>query len=340
MRKKILLWIFLGVLAALILWIVISILTSSGVWNVIFRNATAFDRNIPAPEFQGKSYERVAYSEVSPSDYLDLYVPDCEQPMPLLICVHGGGFVANDSQSRQATLMYQYFRANGYAVATINYRLAQEAQFPLPLSDVKAAVRFLRANAGQYGYDPERFAIWGESAGGYLAVMAAITDDGEYDMVPFIGEDPANPVSGKVDALIDFYGFLDFPYAGSDFAESGIPLWLNRITGGGDDTENSVVTMFLGKRLSELTAQELNEISSSYRAERLSKDRLKTYIAHGTVDITVAWKQSERFYDAMVKSQGVDAVEYHSMQNLKHADDRFYTPENLAPVKAFLEQVW
>ena len=187
--KKRILWAVLGLTAVLVLWMGISVLKSSGFWNVVLRNATAFNLKIEAPEFEGKTYEHVAYSEESQSDYLDLYVPWSEEPMPLLICVHGGGFVANDCQSRQAVLMYQYFRSKGYAVATVNYRLAQEATFPLPLSDVKAAVRFLRANASQYGYDPERFAIWGESAGGYLAVMAAVTGEEEYCMVPFIGED-------------------------------------------------------------------------------------------------------------------------------------------------------
>ena len=283
-KKKTVLTAVLALLAVLAIWIAISLITSGGFPNLLIRNATAFDRNIPDPGFTGKSYEKVPYSDASPTDYLDLYVPDSSEPMPLLICVHGGGFVYNDSQSRQAVLMYQYFRANGYAVATINYRLADEARFPLPLSDVKAAVRFLRANANQYGYDPDKFAIWGESAGGYLASMAALTEDGEYEDVKFIGEDALDGhVSGKVSALVDFYGILDFDKADSDFGEVGVPLWLPKLVGGGgNDEESSVVTQFLGRRISTLTQTELNEISPSCRASKLAPGSLKIYIEHGS----------------------------------------------------------
>ncbi len=95
----------------------------------------------------GNSYEKLQYSEVSENDYLDLYVPDSDEPMPMIVMVHGGGFVFNVSQSRQAQLMYRYFRDHGYACASINYRLAQEAAFPAGVEDVKSAIRFLRANA-------------------------------------------------------------------------------------------------------------------------------------------------------------------------------------------------
>ncbi|MCD8161262.1 MAG: alpha/beta hydrolase [Clostridiales bacterium] len=173
----------------------------------------------------GASYEYVPYSDVSGSDYLHLYVPDAEEPMPLIIMVHGGGFVCNDCESRQAQFMYRYFRQHGYACATVNYRLAQEDGFPAALEDVKAAVRYLRANAETYGYDPDRFIIWGESAGGYLATMAAVTNDDEFTGVSFIGEDElAEPVSAQVSCLIDFYGIIDFPFADSDFRSQGSPI--------------------------------------------------------------------------------------------------------------------
>ena len=80
-----------------------------------------------------------------------------------------GGFVYNDSQSRQAQLMYRYFRDHGYACASVNYRLAQEAAFPAGVEDVKSAIRFLRANAEKYGYDPERFAIWESQLGVFIS---------------------------------------------------------------------------------------------------------------------------------------------------------------------------
>ena len=64
---------------------------------------------------KGTSYEKLQYSDVSEADYMNLYVPEGEEPMPIFILVHGGGFVLNDCESRQAQFMYRYFRDHGYA---------------------------------------------------------------------------------------------------------------------------------------------------------------------------------------------------------------------------------
>ncbi|MCD8086120.1 MAG: alpha/beta hydrolase [Clostridiales bacterium] len=340
-KKRIPLIVGIAVVALLLVWIIVSLVTSSGLPNLLIRNATAFDKDIPDPGFEGTSYEHIQYAEESDAEYLDLYVPDAEEAMPLLILVHGGGFVENDSQSRQAVLMYQYMRANGYAVATINYRLAQEDTFPAALSDVKAAVRYLRANAEEYGYDPDRFAIWGESAGGYLACMAALTGDDLYADVSYIGEDTTQPVSGEVSALIDFYGILDFDTSISDFEDCGVPRWLTSLMGMADvDSEDSVITQFLGANIATYTQEQLNAISPTYFAANLENQDLKVYIEHGSVDITVPRVQSERLYETLKDVLGDSSVTYREMKNFKHADDKFYTPENLEPVKEFLDQVF
>ncbi|MCD8341746.1 MAG: alpha/beta hydrolase [Clostridiales bacterium] len=340
-KKRIPLIVGIAVVALLLVWIIVSLVTSTGLPNLLIRNATAFDKNIPDPGFEGTSYEHIQYAEESDAEYLDLYVPDADEEMPLLILVHGGGFVENDSQSRQAVLMYQYMRANGYAVATINYRLADEATFPAALSDVKAAVRYLRANAEQYGYDADRFAIWGESAGGYLACMAALTGDDLYSDVSYIGEDASQPVSGQVSALVDFYGILDFDTSITDFEDCGVPRWLTRLMGTADiGSEDSVITQFLGDNIETYTQEELNAISPTYFAANLEDTSLQVYIEHGSVDITVPKVQSERLYETLRDVIGDDNVTYREMKNFKHADDKFYTPENLAPVKEFLDQVF
>lgn len=341
--RKIALIGVIAVLLALILWIVISLATSSGIMNLLIRNATAFERKIQAPEWSGKSYEKVAYSTVSESDYVDIYVPDSEEKAPLLIMVHGGGFISNDSQSRQAVLMYQYMRSEGYACASVNYRLAQEATYPAAVEDVKAAIRFLRANADTYGYDADKFAIWGESAGGYLASMAALSGEDEYTGVSYIGEDEQNPVSAKVSALIDFYGVLDFKEYDSDFKALGTPEWLLTLVGTNDNAnrETSVTTQFVGQTVSSLTEEQLAELSPTQRVtDGIADKDMKVYVSHGSVDITVPKLQSERLYNVCKAYMGEGNVEYHEMKNFKHADDRFYEPENLAKVKAFLDKVW
>lgn len=333
--------IALSIIGILALIIIVSLISSSGLVNLLLRNALAFDRNIPDPGWSGQSYEHVHYADESISEYVDIYVPDHSEVMPLIVMVHGGGFIYGDSQSRQSMLLFQEFRSKGYACASINYRLAQEAAYPAAMDDVFAAIRFLRKNADTYGYDPDRFVIWGESAGGYLASMAAFSDDNEYTGVSFIGQEKNETVSAKVDGLLDFYGVLDLDRCDSDFDALKTPRWLRSLVGVADvaTSQDSIATQFFGKPMVELTKEETEERSPTFKAAN-SKNELKVYITHGTVDITVPRLQSERLYETCVTRYGAENVTYLPMKNLKHADDRFYTSKNLAPVVDFVDHLW
>ena len=171
--KKLSIGRIIGILLAVL---VIAAVIIAAVWHkasyAVFNIMTVekYDMDQSADWDGGKSYMKVPYAEVSENQYLDLYVPDtADGTLPqLYVIIHGGGFIANDSQSRQAQLMYRYFRDHGYACATINYRLAQEAPFPGALCDCKTAIRFLRAHAAEYGYDAEKIPVFGESAGDHV----------------------------------------------------------------------------------------------------------------------------------------------------------------------------
>ena len=86
----------------------------------------------------------------------------------------------------------------------------------------------------KYGYDPERFASLGESAGGYLSVICGASNDEEFNSVPFIGEDENHPVSSEVQVILDYYGCMEFGTMEDDYRELRIPkivrwaasLWL------------------------------------------------------------------------------------------------------------------
>lgn len=298
----------------------------------------------------GDSYEHLHYSDISESDYLNLYVPRSSEPMPLIILVHGGGFVANDCESRQAQFMYRYFREQSYACASVNYRLAQEAAFPAAVEDVKAAVRFLRANAGKYGYLPDKFAIWGESAGGYLAVMAGVTTDEEFQGVPFIGEEKqGEKVSGEVQAVLDFYGIIDFEKQSEDFRKLGIPgavvdiagLWIKDALKGYEEYD-SVEALWMRSNMSSLSPEEKNTCNPSYYiTKNLSNaSPLHTLIWHGDADLTVPYLQSERLAGQLKAVIGEDKVSYRVFPNYKHAADGFYGDEVLGELKAYLDEIF
>lgn len=133
---------------------------------------------------------------------LDLYVPaDIGENLPLIIWVHGGAWRGGNKTHYRPM---EYLRA-GYAGASISYRLSQHAVFPAQIEDVKAAVRWLRANAETYRLDPNRFAAWGTSAGGHLVAMLGTAGDvAEFE----VGENLK--VSSKVQAVVDYFGPTDF----------------------------------------------------------------------------------------------------------------------------------
>lgn len=318
----------------------IEFLLDKGSINLAIRNAMANDLVIEEPEWRGESYEKVPYSTISKSDYLDLYVPKREDGLkpPLLVVIHGGGFVYNDSQSRQAKLFYSDMRASGYACASINYRLAQEAVFPACIEDCKAAIKFLKANADVYGYDASKVAVWGESAGGYLASMMALTEESEFSALPYIGQTPDKPYNAKVGALLDFYGILDFDLYMQDFETLGYPSWLLNLVGSIDTSDpNSFAYQFIQKDMKTLSEEERYQYSPTRHAEKIQGiDDLRVFITHGDIDITVPYLQSKRLHDTLAKRISETQITYRLEQHRKHADDRFYTREVLTSVRDFL----
>lgn len=159
-----------------------------------------------------------AYASLSPAQRLDLYVP-VERPglIPLVVFIHGGAWMTGDKRAEYAAGVVSLFLDQGYAVASVNYRLSDEAIFPAQLLDVKAAIRWLRANGPSYSIDPGRIAATGESAGAHLAALLG-TSAGE---VAF--DDPAlgnTGVSSAVQAVVDWYGPVDLVAADAQLAEN------------------------------------------------------------------------------------------------------------------------
>ena len=118
-----------------------------------------------------------AYASLSPAQKLDVYWPDTgDGPFPVIIAIHGGAFLFGDKRDVQVVNMLSGL-TRGYAVVSINYRMSEEAIFPALVQDVRAAIRWVRANAQRLMLNPAKIAVWGSSAGGYLALMAGVAAD-------------------------------------------------------------------------------------------------------------------------------------------------------------------
>lgn len=143
---------------------------------------------------------------------LDIYMPPngkAAAPKPLVIYVHGGGWVGGHTRAGGALADFPKalasLAAEGFVVASVEYRLSGEARFPAQLDDVRAAIRFLKGNAGKYGIDPGRVGIWGASAGGHLAALAALSCG-----APGLDAKPQPAGSECVQAAAIWYGVFDF----------------------------------------------------------------------------------------------------------------------------------
>jgi acetyl esterase/lipase len=138
--------------------------------------ATQTPNPSPTPfPLYGEALTDVPYCTTGASlQKMDLYFPDSGGPWPVLAYVHGGSWMHGDKT--EAIVFADRMTSQGYLLVSINYRLYPEGKFPNMIEDVKCAIRFLRAHAGEYNLDPNRIAAMGPSAGGHLVSLLGASD--------------------------------------------------------------------------------------------------------------------------------------------------------------------
>ncbi len=141
--------------------------------------------------------------------HLDIYRPAKPGKHPALMMIHGGGWRSGNKSMEHP--MAQRISLNGYVTVSVEYRLSLEAKYPAAIHDIKAAIRFIKDNAEKYGIDTTRIAIEGESAGGQLAMLVAMT----HGVEKLEGDAEGSKSSTKVQAVIDVDGIVSFLMPGS-----------------------------------------------------------------------------------------------------------------------------
>lgn len=151
---------------------------------------------------------------ISPALTMDFYPPagSAQPPHPAVLILHGGGFIGGNSRSPSEAYCADFLAPAGYAVFSVNYRLAPAANLPEMVSDVQRAVRFVRHHAARYNVDPDRIALLGGSAGGYLSNMAGLARPSTLPSAP----DPVNHASDAVQAVVTLFGLSDLATLGAD----------------------------------------------------------------------------------------------------------------------------
>jgi acetyl esterase/lipase len=247
----------------------------------------------------------------------------------VIIRFHGGGFSAGQKEPEESGTAAKAILAKGYALASVNYRLSGEALFPAGTKDAKAAVRWLRAHATEYGLDAAHFAAWGESAGGYLAVMLGVTGD---QATVFDDDTLGNPgISSAVAAVVDWYGPTDL--ATMDSQQAAHPpascptTWLQHTPAGSPEAG------WLGGAL-DTSAVSLKLAQANLTAYVATARTLPPFIiAHGDNDCQVPWSQSQELKDALAKVGNTATLTI--LVAASHADARFESTQT-APSLALL----
>ena len=264
----------------------------------------------------------VPYATLSTSQKLDIYWPESGVgPFPVILAIHGGAFKFGDKRDNQLLPMLEGL-ARGYVVVSINYRMSGEAIFPALVQDVFAAIRWVRAHATQYDFDPEKIATWGGSAGGYLSLMVGVGQG-----LPFFNDlSLGNPShSGHVQAVVAWFPPTDFLKMDEQLAASGFAPDAQAA----HCAAHSPESLILGQQITEIPGLVRVANPETYIRPGLPP----FFIQHGDADTIVPFQQSVNFAAKM----DAQKVTFEILPGAGHGDTAFQTPENIQKVLDFLD---
>ena len=262
-----------------------------------------------------KAIQDIVLAEVDGHPLLvDIFVPESVENPPLVMFIHGGGWV-NGSRKGNG---FWWLAKEGYAVASISYRLTDVASHPAQIHDCKGAVRWLRASAGHYGYDASKIVVGGTSAGGHLAALLGVSG-GVKALEGNVGGNL--DVSSQIAGIVDFYGATDFIQRSKTQPEK-------------TEEPDGIVYKLLGgpalgnKRIAR-------QASAAFHVDENDPPLL---VVHGRKDPQVLIGQSERIV-RVYKKNGLD-VEFHVVEEGGHGGEGFDSPDIRGAVLSFLEKIY
>jgi acetyl esterase/lipase len=243
---------------------------------------------------------------------LDLHKPASAAGAPLVVYVHGGGWEAGSKAQMPLAGVVE----RGYVVASLDFRPASKAPFPGQVHEIKAAIRFLRANASRYGYDASRIGIVGASSGGHLAALVGTTN-GNAELEGALGGHAEE--SSAVQAIVSY------------FPATNLTTILAQSTPFGLGVREPALKRLLGALPKE------NEAGAKLASPVFHVDPTDPplFMLHGDQDPQMPINQSHELQGAY-EQQGL-AASFVVVHGAAHGGDGFYTPANVERVAEFLE---
>jgi acetyl esterase/lipase len=247
---------------------------------------------------QAQQFKDIVYAKAPNRDLkLDIYLPiKIERPIPVF-WIHGGAWSGGTKENPPKQLL-----DHGFALISVDFRLSTEAAYPAMVHDIKAAIRFIDAQATQYGLNKSKKVIWGSSSGGHLAALVGLSN-GHKDLEGELGDFDQN--SSKIDLIIDFYG------------PSNFRTILNQSTPHGLSVRKPAMEKYFGvSNLDNLSLYD--QASPVFQVEAHDPP---VFIAHGNQDIQVPINQSLELY-AKLQEKGVK-TQLEVLQETAHGGGGF-----------------
>lgn len=274
-----------------------------------------------------RKYFDISYSSHSERCKLDIYLPpeaSRDNPVPCLMQIHGGGFVNGDKRDMSNTTFIGVIN-HGYAYVSIEYRKATDAPFPQPIMDCKAAIRWIKAHANEYGIDGARLAVCGNSSGGNYALLMATTPN-----LPFFEDDSmGNPgYDTTIQACIALYPVIN----SSSIIEERV---MNGMSDGNPAGPEAAECRYLGARIVDL---DYDYVQKSNPGQYVTSQVCPIMLRQGMADRLVPYQQAVVFAEQVRQCAGEDRIDFALVEGAGHADPPFKQPIILEQALAFLDK--
>ncbi|MFM2480065.1 alpha/beta hydrolase fold domain-containing protein [Celerinatantimonas sp. YJH-8] len=253
---------------------------------------------------------------------MSLLIPRTETLKPAVVYFPGGGFT--NAVHEKFIQMRMALAESGFVVAAAEYRVIPDC-FPAPVIDGKTAIRFLREHATDFGIDPNRIAVLGDSAGGYLSQMVALADSPEFEQGQWLHQ------SSKVQACVTIYGISNLLNIGEGFGPEVDDVHHSPAATEALLLHGPAFYQFAGASIFDAPEQALAASPMGY----LEGPKPPMLILHGSADTLVSPEQSQQLYEALKARQ--QPVDYELLKNAGHGDLVWFQPAIFNRVGQWLE---
>ncbi len=297
----------------IVMALIFALLTTNLASTLLTMVSIAKSRSVELLPPEAQMFQDIEYTVYQDeSIQLDIYLPPTEGPYPLIIWFHGGAWMMGDRTEIEPGALAQVER--GYALASVSYSLTDKAIWPSQAHQTKTAIRWLRAHADEYNFDPDKFIAWGMSAGGHLACIIGTSEGVESLEGASLGN---GEYSSRVQAVVSWYTPSDF-------------MKMLEI----DNSADSPGARLIGCPIQDCPEKAIAASPVTY----VSAEAPPFYLMHGTKDMLVPHSQSIILYEALQEA-GVDAT-FISLPGYAHMDYRFNTGDRIAGIQEFLDSLF